>query len=24
VDQVALIVPGVTGETRLPPSPLGG
>jgi uncharacterized UBP type Zn finger protein len=24
VDQVTLIVPGVTGETRLPPSPLGG
>jgi uncharacterized UBP type Zn finger protein len=24
VDEVALSIPGVTGETRIPPSPLGG
>ena len=24
VDQVALLIPVVTGETRIPPSPLGG
>ena len=24
LDQVALLVPGVEGETRIPPSPLGG
>jgi uncharacterized UBP type Zn finger protein len=24
VDEVALLVPEVTGETRIPPSPLGG